>query len=361
MTSPVSGATLAGASQTFSWNNSGASLYQVWVGSTTGGTDIGFSPQTTATTASITGLPTNGSTIYVRLWSQIGATWSFNDYTYTTANQVVSAIMTSPVNGSTLAGASQTFSWNNSGASLYQVWVGTTTGAFDIGFSPQTAITTATITGIPTIGSTIHVRLYSLNGATWTFNDYTYTASGTPVAATMVSPANGSPLAGSIQTFTWTNSGDSMYQVWVGSTVGASDLGFSPQTSGTTATIAGLPATGTVYVRLWSLNGSTWSFNDYTYTATAGGLSPAAMITPVNGSTVSVANASFTWNNAGATTYQVWVGTSVGTANLGFSPQTSGTTATITGLPASGTLYVRLWSLFGTSWTSNDYTYTATP
>ena len=31
----------------------------------------------------VSGLPTNGSTIYVRLWSLIGSTWQFTDYTYT--------------------------------------------------------------------------------------------------------------------------------------------------------------------------------------------------------------------------------------------------------------------------------------
>jgi hypothetical protein len=33
--------------------------------------------------ASLTGLPTNGSTVYVRLWSLANATWQYNDYIYT--------------------------------------------------------------------------------------------------------------------------------------------------------------------------------------------------------------------------------------------------------------------------------------
>ena len=32
--------------------------------------------------ATVTGLPTNGSTIHVRLWSKIGSNWPFVDYTY---------------------------------------------------------------------------------------------------------------------------------------------------------------------------------------------------------------------------------------------------------------------------------------
>ncbi|MBV5328175.1 MAG: hypothetical protein JZU65_11150, partial [Chlorobium sp.] len=47
------------------------------------------------------------------------------------------ATMISPANASTLAGASQTFTWNPAaGANLYAVWVGTAPGAHDIGVFP---------------------------------------------------------------------------------------------------------------------------------------------------------------------------------------------------------------------------------
>jgi hypothetical protein len=32
-----------------------------------------------------TTLPTDGSTLYVRLWSQIGGAWQYADYSYKTA------------------------------------------------------------------------------------------------------------------------------------------------------------------------------------------------------------------------------------------------------------------------------------
>jgi hypothetical protein len=38
-------------------------------------------------------------------------------------------------------------------------------------------------------------------------------------------------------------------------------------TTGTTTTTSGLPTSGTVFVRLWSLIGGAWIFNDYSYTA----------------------------------------------------------------------------------------------
>jgi len=37
----------------------------------------------TAIQASVTGLPTNGTTLYVRLYSMINGAWQYNDYIYT--------------------------------------------------------------------------------------------------------------------------------------------------------------------------------------------------------------------------------------------------------------------------------------
>jgi len=38
---------------------------------------------TTATTETVNGLPTNGVTVYARLWSYINQKWQTIDYTYT--------------------------------------------------------------------------------------------------------------------------------------------------------------------------------------------------------------------------------------------------------------------------------------
>ena len=225
-----------------------------------------FTSATTAgTTTTVTGLPNNGSTLYVRLSSLIGLTWYSHDYTYK-AVAAVPASITSPVNGSTLTGTSQTFTWNNAGANLYQVFVGTSVGALDIGASSQTTGTSATVTGLPNNGSTLYVRLWSLIGLTWSSTDFTYTASSlgparpTSLSTCRHSQAQVKPLPGIIP--------GSLYQVFVGTSVGAVNIGASAQTTGTSATVNGLPTNGsTVYVRLWSLIGLTWVYTDYTYTA----------------------------------------------------------------------------------------------
>ena len=70
--SPAPGVTLSGNSATFSWGAvSGASQYQLTVGSTQGGSDI-FSGSATNTSQTVDFLPCNGGTIYVQLSAVIG-------------------------------------------------------------------------------------------------------------------------------------------------------------------------------------------------------------------------------------------------------------------------------------------------
>jgi hypothetical protein len=109
--------------------------------------------------------------------------WQYKDHTYTASGSGGTsapspASITSPANGSTLSGASQTFQWNDGRASLYQVWIGNTPGAYDIGYYPAagTTSTSTTVTGLPTDGRTLYVRLHSAIDGAWQFRDFTYRA-----------------------------------------------------------------------------------------------------------------------------------------------------------------------------------------
>jgi serine protease len=180
MVSPANGAALTGASQAFTWTaGSGVTQYWLYAG-TTGAGSYNLYNQSTgmALTATVGGLPVTGGTVYVRLWSLMNGAWVYNDYTYTGANLGVKAAMTSPVNGTTLAGAGQTFAWT-AGTNVTQYWlyVGTT-GAGSYNLYNQSAGTnlSAAVAGLPKNGSTVYVRLWSLLGGAWVVNDYTYTA-----------------------------------------------------------------------------------------------------------------------------------------------------------------------------------------
>ncbi|MFZ1133787.1 MAG: hypothetical protein WAN69_02495 [Candidatus Korobacteraceae bacterium] len=175
ITSPANGSTLSGSTVTFNWTaGTGAISYQLWVGSTVGGHDIAVGI-TTGLSTTISGLPTDGHALYVRLYSYNGSTWSYSSDTYTAASSNQAAI-TSPANGSTLSGSTVTFNWTaGTGAISYQLWVGSTVGGHDIAVGITTGLST-TISGLPTDGRTLYVRLYSYNGSTWTFSPYTYKA-----------------------------------------------------------------------------------------------------------------------------------------------------------------------------------------
>ena len=374
LTSPANGSTLAGSAQLFQWNDAGAGLYQLWVGSSPGAYDVGYYPPsgTTGTSVAVGNLPVDGRTLYVRLHSAIAGAWHFNDYVYTASSSGVPspATITSPANGATLGGANQVFQWNAApGATLYQVWVGNTAGAYDLGYFPPagTSDTSTTVTGLPVDGRIIHVRLWSSIQGSYYFTDATYTAFTAPPiqAAAITSPTNGSMLSGASQLFQWTDAGAQLYQIWVGNALGGSDLGYFPDagTTATSATATGLPTDGrTLYVRLWSLINDTYYFNDYTFSAapTASGL--AVMTSPASGTTLSGTTQLFQWTDAGAENYQLWVGSTPGAFDYGYYPDTgtTGLSTTLTGLPThGGTLHVRLWTRIQGVWHYNDYTYTA--
>jgi len=86
--SPTVGSTLSGASETFSWNDNGtgASSYMLQIGSTVGGWDIYNNSLGAALSADVSGLPTNGSTVYVRFSYFPGGSWVSINYTYTAFN-----------------------------------------------------------------------------------------------------------------------------------------------------------------------------------------------------------------------------------------------------------------------------------
>ena len=181
LTSPTPASTFTSSSVTFTWSAvSGATDYALWLGSTgVGSNNLGSSGGTTATSFTKTGLPTNGETIYVRLWTTLGDVSVHADYTFIAVSQ---AVLISPTPGSILSGSSQTFIWDAvSGATEYDVWLGSTgVGSNNLGGSGGTAATSYTKNGLPNNGETIYVRLFTFFDGTPVHTDYTYTASTAP-------------------------------------------------------------------------------------------------------------------------------------------------------------------------------------
>jgi hypothetical protein len=175
LTTPTPGSTLAGASETFAWTTvTGVTGYILSVGTTgVGSYNLDYSGSVTATSATLNNLPTNGATIYVRLTTNFNGTWVHTDYTYTASTK---AALTSPTPGSTLTGASETFTWTTvSGATGYILSLGTTgVGSYDLYYSGSITGTSATVSKLPTNGETIYARLTTNFNGTWVHTDYTY-------------------------------------------------------------------------------------------------------------------------------------------------------------------------------------------
>ncbi len=80
---PTPGSVLPSAMVTFQWNDSLASSYGIWIGRSPGAHDIYHTNCALKTSATVTDLPVDGETIYVRLLSLVNGEWQFSDYSYT--------------------------------------------------------------------------------------------------------------------------------------------------------------------------------------------------------------------------------------------------------------------------------------
>lgn len=284
MTAPENASTLEASTVTFTWSEGlGVTEYTLQLGTTAGGLQICKRAMGKAMSATVAGLPTNSSTLYVRLWSKCTGVWQYNDYQYTTASLTRGpAEMTSPENASVFTSNRVTFTWSTgTGVTEYKLNVGTTVGGYNLYNVSRGLNLSATVGGLPINGRTVYVRLWSKIAGVWQKRDYTYTAvTATASAGTMTSPTSGSTLTSSMATFEWAaGTGVTEYWLNIGTTLGGITLYNKSLGLSTSVTVTNLPTNGrTLYVRLSSKIGSTWQRRDYTYTAASTGT--AKLISP---------------------------------------------------------------------------------
>jgi hypothetical protein len=187
ISSPTPGTKLPGSSSAFSWNTvSGGLEYFFYAGTSTGSNNIIGRSTGTATSTTVTNLPTNGSTVYVRLWTRFSTGWQYRDYTYVAATTTTGggggtttakASLTSPAPGSQLSSTTATFSWTTgSGALEYFFYAGTFPGSNNIiGKSTGTG-RSLTVSNLPRGGGIIYVRLWTRLSTGWQYTDYWYRA-----------------------------------------------------------------------------------------------------------------------------------------------------------------------------------------
>jgi hypothetical protein len=167
---------------TLQWNSGNCVTdYYLYIGSTVGSNDIVGKDEGQNLSDTFSGLPVDGRTLYVRLWSLVNGGWAFNDYTYKAAGSStcwpVPAAITSPAPGSVLPGPTVTFQWNSGNCVTdYRFYIGNTVGFNDIVDKEEGQNLSDTFSGLPVDGRTLYVRLWSLIKGVWKFDDYTYKA-----------------------------------------------------------------------------------------------------------------------------------------------------------------------------------------
>lgn len=126
MSSPAPGSTFSSSGQTFNWTSgTGVSSYRLDLGNAAGATDIYAGVSTTQLSAAVSGLPTDGRTVWARLSSNISGSWSFADYSYKASTAQGLTIMNPGVTNVTTTGA--TVSWTTNVAANSRVDYGTST------------------------------------------------------------------------------------------------------------------------------------------------------------------------------------------------------------------------------------------
>lgn len=183
MASPAPGSVLPAATVTFTWsgNDQLVERWYVDIGSQPGWTDYleGNYPGD-HTSATVTGLPVNGSAVHVRLTYLVSGQWFETDYQYQAFTAPAPGLV-APSNGLGLPGADVEFQWTDNGHGVEQ-WlldIGTAQDGSDLleGNFPE-GQNSVQVTGLPTDGSTLHVRLWYRIGSIWNHVDYQYTAAG---------------------------------------------------------------------------------------------------------------------------------------------------------------------------------------
>ena len=367
---PAAGSVLTSKDVRFLWNGINAQGYELLIGTTEGGDDIlnhsqGGSPGH----VDVTGLPDDGSTVYVRFGTFKDGYWGYVSYEYTAFyNEELVPELTSPTAGSTFTSNEATFTWTDIGADKYQLRVGSTEGAHDIRLIRTTDGTTeGVVTNLPVDGSTVYVHLWANKHGQWRQSGtYEFTAlNDEELVPELTSPTAGSTFTSNEATFTWTDIGADKYQLRVGSTEGAHDIRLIRTTDGTTeGVVTNLPVDGsTVYVHLWANKHGQWrQSGTYEFTALNDEELVPELTSPTAGSTFTSNEATFTWTDIGADKYQLRVGSTEGAHDIRLIRTTDGTTeGVVTNLPVDGsTVYVHLWANKHGQWRqSGTYEFTA--
>lgn len=376
--SPANGSNFSDTTQLFEWTANVPDVTDWWL-------YLGSDPDSfnyynsgslpgTDLQATVTDLPINGGTIYAKLWYKTNAdtTWRFINTLYGTSGN--EPAFDSPLPGAQLSGAVHTFSWFDSTPTATNYWldVGSGVGLNDYYSSGALGpVLSNTAVGLPNDGASIvYVRLwYRVGSGAWLYIDAEYVAgTGSVFEPAIVGPMPGTVLAGTSDTFSWSENGSGASQYWGywGSVQGGNQYASMNVGGALSAPVDTLPENGsTVWFRLWYRSGPSagWQFIDTSYTASGSG---PVITSHSSGDVLGSPTDTFTWSDSSGMVsgWWVYIGSTPGglqydnSANLGVA-----TNYLSNALPTGGgPVFVRLWYKEGSGdWKFVDQMFTAAP
>lgn len=273
ITSPTSDSILEGLGQIFTWDSAGQIVDQWWLfaGSSPNSADYFFGGNSLSKSVTVTGLPYDGSTVYVTIWYLTGGIWKQLTAEYTASEFFIYH----PTPNSTLPGATAIFEWYavvGGNPTLDQWWLfaGSYEDGYDYFVGTNIEGTNVNVTGLPTDGSTVYVTIWIQVSGHWLQLKETYTAPNIHIT----SPSSGLTLSGSSETISWTvdNTFQEQWWIFVGDMPGSANYFYGGgQDTATNVLVTGLPTNGsTVYVQMWLLISGSWVQLNTSYQAAGG-------------------------------------------------------------------------------------------
>ncbi len=353
---PIDGATDVALGQSFSWTSvPNAQAYQLWVGSAVDLSDVANSYEIAQTSYAVDALPAGASVLYITIWTKVSGAWCAAHTSFQPRATSV-ATFRNPIGGQTNVDLSQPVQWTSVGADAYQLFLGSGPGLSDDLQTPELH-QTSFLADQMAAGGTIYARLRTRIGATWWYQDISFTV--LPFAPSFVYPASGAIGVDVSRAFEWTpgQSADGYY-LWIGTSPGTSDLVLSGVIAGTSYVVSNLPADRTLYGRIWSRVAGNWTrYSDVAFTLQAT-VSPAAIVFPPDGSSGADGGQPFEWSATDlAEAYRLTIGSSLGASDLHDSGEIRVTRRFVDNLPIGGQLFGRVSTKIAGLWYSADFTF----
>jgi subtilisin family serine protease len=262
MVSPANGTKLTSANVTFEWTEGYNIRYRyLYVGSSKGRADI-YRSYVTGTSKEVV-TPTDGRTVYVRLWSYInGGGWQYKDYNYTSAIIAPEvSLINSHKDGEIFNSESVDITWTDGVGVNHNYLYMYSNKTYRRVFSGRVYNNEQNIV-VPEGSGQVTAYFYSYMNGRWNRSTYLFYAKGS--APKITAPISGSHLYESSVTFKWDNPTGVRYNyMMIGTRPGGSNL-YRAFLSNSTEKTININVGGKIYVRLYTYNNG-WSYSDSVY------------------------------------------------------------------------------------------------